>query len=412
MKTIVFIGLNKSGSSRDAVKAAVQLGYCTVVYTNNKKQIEQRKDYPEINQLIYLETLTIGEIKKANTLLQLKGFEILAITSFVDQYVYIASKLADEFCENVLSSEAIYVMENKSETRKFFEGKPYTPNFLIFEKNNSFPLERLIDKLKFPIMVKCAMSTGSKDVLYSSSLQELKKNFAQLKRKNPDETYIFEEYVEGDQYLVEVLVYNDEIKTAAIIKQEITRGERFIITGYNLIAEIDSTFEKGIKEVLTSIVESLKIKNGTFHIEMRLTQYGWKLIEINPRISGGSMNRMIQAAYGYNLVEETLKMLTGETPSLEKRTNKFSCTKHIIIDKKGVLKKVTGKKAALQIPGIVEVYIKPRKGTLLTPPLSMGHRYAYVIAIGDTMEEAERIAKDAANKIRFHLIEEEPLKND
>lgn len=406
MKTIVFIGLNKSGSSRDAVKAAAQLGYCTVVYTNNKKQIEQRKDYPEINQLIYLETLTIVELKKANTLLQSKGFEIITITSFVDQYVFVASTLADEFCANVLSSEAIYVMENKSRTREFFEWKPYTPNFFILEKNKSYPLERLIDKLKFPIMVKCAMSTGSKDVLFASNLQELKKSFAQLKEKNPDETFLFEEYIEGDQYLVEVLVYNKEITTAAIIKQEITRGRRFIITGYNLIAEVDPNFEKGINEVLASIVDSLGIKNGTFHIEMRLSQNGWKIIEINPRISGGSMNRMIQAAYGFSLVEETLKMLTGETPSLEKRTNKFAYTQHIIIDKKGILEKVTGKNAALQTPGVVEVYIKPRKGTLLIPPLSMGHRYAFVIAVGDTMEEAKRIAEEAAKKIQFHLRED------
>jgi hypothetical protein len=67
------------------------------------------------------------------------------------------------------------------------------------------------------------------------------------------------------------------------------------------------------------------------------------------------------------------------------------------------LEKVTGKGRAEDTPGVEEVYVKPKVGTYLTPPLSMGHRYAYVIAKGTTMEEAQSIAKQAANEITFHL---------
>ena len=49
------------------------------------------------------------------------------------------------------------------------------------------------------------------------------------------------------------------------------------------------------------------------------------------------------------------------------------------------------------------VYIQPKKGSLLVPPRSMGNRYAYVIATGDSKEEAKRNAKTAASKIQFIL---------
>ncbi|UZM97127.1 hypothetical protein OL548_17875 [Lysinibacillus sp. MHQ-1] len=52
---------------------------------------------------------------------------------------------------------------------------------------------------------------------------------------------------------------------------------------------------------------------------------------------------------------------------------------------------------------MVEVYVKPRKGTFLTPPLSMGHRYAYVIAQGSTLSEARNHATNAAKEIKFIL---------
>ena len=141
-------------------------------------------------------------------------------------------------------------------------------------------------------------------------------------------------------------------------------------------------------------------------MKLRLTKKGWKLIEINPRISGGAMNKMIQAAFGFNLVEETLKLFLGETPIISPKHRKYVFTQYVVISKKGILEKVTGKRRAKKSPGVLEVYVKPKKGTLLIPPLSMGHRYAYVIATGTSMEEAKNRAKSAANEITFHLEEE------
>jgi hypothetical protein len=40
---------------------------------------------------------------------------------------------------------------------------------------------------------------------------------------------------------------------------------------------------------------------------------------------------------------------------------------------------------------------------MLTPPMSMGNRYGYVIASGDTSDEAKANAINAASKIKFYL---------
>ncbi|WP_017753913.1 ATP-grasp domain-containing protein [Calidifontibacillus oryziterrae] len=404
MKTIVFIGVNKSGSSREAVKAAYQLGYHTVVFTNRKKQLEQRKEYTDVHQLIFVDSFDIDILKENIRFLQHRGHEIIVITSFVDQLVYIASSLADEFCHNYLSTDAIYIMENKRETRQFFLNERFTPAYSIIEKDTQLPLKRLPKNLDYPVMVKCATSTGSKDVLFCDNLTDLQKNIAYLKERNIEETIIIEEYIIGDQYLVEVLVYNEQIFTAAVVQQEITRGKRFIITGYGVLAEVDDDLEQEIRNIVESITASLNIKYGAYHLELRQTEKGLKLIEINPRISGGAMNKMIHAAFGYSLVEETIKMLIGEVPTLNKRINNFVYTQHVTVKKKGVLEKVTGRAKARRTPGVVEVYVKPRRGTVLIPPMSMGHRYAYVIAIGDTMKKARKIAKEAAKLIKFHII--------
>ena len=56
LKTIIFIGTNKSGSSREAIKAAERMGYFTVVFTNNEKQLQQREEYTDVHEMIFIDT--------------------------------------------------------------------------------------------------------------------------------------------------------------------------------------------------------------------------------------------------------------------------------------------------------------------------------------------------------------------
>lgn len=398
MKTIVFIGTNKSGSSREATKAAEKLGYFTVLFTSNERQFEQREQYVDIHKMIFVDTSNMEAMEAEILKLQSIGFDIKMIISFVDPYVHVASMLCDMFCQNLTSSKAIEIMEDKEATRKLLQSTLYSPQFTVIA-----PSEKPAGKLAFPIIIKSPKSTGSKDVLMAKDMKEFNKHLTALQQKYPSESIISEEYLKGEQYLVEVIVQEHRPHIIAVMRQDITRGKRFIITGYQLFANIPPNLVTGLETLCKSIVEIFDINTGAFHLELRLTTNGWKLIEINPRISGGAMNRMIEAAFGINLVEQTLKLFLGDKPDFTPKHYHFVYTKYLIVHKKGRLEKVTGKLRALKSPGIFDVYIKPKKGTILIPPLSMGHRYAYIIAQGSSISEAVSRANRAAHEIKFHM---------
>lgn len=406
LKTIIFIGTNKSGSSREAIKAAERLGYFTILFTNNEKQLRQRKEYMDVHEMIFLDTNNLSEMEKEIMVLQSKGKDIKTIVSFIDSNVHRASILCDAFCKNVTSSKAIGIMENKEQTRTFLNNQPYTPKFFVIKPGETIAFETITTQLDLPVVVKSPKSTGSKDVLLAKGKEQFEKHTANLLEKNPNESIIIEEYIDGDQYLVEALICTSKVQIAGIMKQEITRGKRFIITGYGVLVDVPIEVQVGIEAVLNSVISQFDIQNGALHLELRRSANGWKLIEINPRISGGAMNKMLQAAFGFNLVEETLKLYLGGNPSIQPRCMNHVFTQYLVVSKKGTLGKVTGKQRARNSPGVIEVYVKPKKGTKLMPPLSMGHRYAYVIAAGPSMEEAKVFAQNAANEITFHLAEE------
>lgn len=409
MKTIIFIGTNKSGSSREAIKAAERLGFYTVLLTDKSKLLYQRTEFPDVHEMILTKLTNYNELKSNIIKLEKQGKQIKGILSFVDPYVHVAATLSEEFCPSIVNTEPIMKMENKVLTRNLLKDLPVSPYYAIYTPDNS--LEDFIHKQKelLPLIVKSPLSTGSKDVLLANDVNELRVSMQGLLERKEKTPILLEEYLIGPQYLVEVLVHNGNVHIIAIIEQEITFFHRFIVTGYGLLAHVDEPLYNKIFETTSSVLQTFGMKNGTCHLEMRLVQGEWKLIEINPRISGGAMNRMIETAYGINLVEETIQLFLGNEPSLIKKQNKYVYTHYLTSNATGVLIKVTGKKRSSRYPGIEEVYIKPRKGKVLRPPFSMGDRYGYVLAASDVKEEAERMAKDAAKEIRFVL---EPINSD
>ena len=402
MKTIVFIGTQKSGSSREAIKAADELGYYTVLLTDRKNLLKQRTEFPDVHLMLLCDLDNIEEIRKAIRSLVVKALDLLAIASFVDIHCYTAALLSEEFGLNHFTTDAIGTMLNKISSRKVLSGTNYAPGFVMLSEES---IASKIEVRKYlPFIMKSPKSTGSKDVLKITSYKEFNHNRKKLFEKYPGEPILIEEYLDGPQYLVETIVNEGNLNIIAIIKQEITFGERFIITGYELLIHPEDDFYNKLKSAVETIISKHGLKYGPCHLEMRLVKQHWKLVEINPRISGGGMNDLVKLGLGINLVKETLKILIGEKPNLEPKYISNVFAQYVTVSESGILEKVSGKNKALKSPGVKKVYIKPRKGSLLTPPLSMGNRYAYVIATGNTAEDSKINAKFAASQISFKLI--------
>ncbi|MDC3416586.1 ATP-grasp domain-containing protein [Aquibacillus salsiterrae] len=404
MKSIIFIETNKSGSSREGIKAAEQLGYYTVLITSKKKLVKQREEFPDVHKFIYLPKITKKKVE--NRLEKFLGYshEIKAIISFIDNYVALAAQLCISFCNRSLSVKAIQSMEDKAISTEVLNGLEYSPTSHLC-KNLTTVYEKLDNyTIPLPFVMKAPNSTGSKDVLLVNKREEIKDSFNYLKKKYPNKSILIEEFISGPQYLIEGVVHKGKLAIVAIIKQEITFKDRFIITGYQYLANVEEPFYYSLEHAVNAIITKFEMDNGSFHMEMRRSTNGWKLIEINPRISGSAMNLIILNANGINLAKETVALYLGDKPNLVKEFEQPVFAQFLTVDKQGRLSKVTGKSRASNCEGICSVYIKPKKGQLVTPPMSMGHRYAYVIAKGETEEQAKERAKNAAAEIKFHIM--------
>ncbi|MGE7917599.1 ATP-grasp domain-containing protein [Viridibacillus sp. NPDC093762] len=402
MKSIIFIETTKSGSSREAIKAAARLGFLTVLLTERESFMVQRKEFPDVSQMIHTKKITEDFIRTKLRQLQQQGKIINAIVSFVDPFVSLAVQLMNELCESGISVEALKLMEDKTVLRTALRENATTPYFEVYQPTDD--LKHFINRsYHFPLIIKSAVSKGSKDVHLVENEFNMKTVMKKILTLYPNQNILLEEYLDGPQYLVELLVHNGKLTVVAVFKQDITKKIKFIITGYDLQLTLEEDLYDELYNAVESIINDLGVTNAACHIEIRYVNGNWKLVEINPRISGGAMNRMIEEAFGTNLVEETIKLYLGYEPDLKRKFEKPIYTHYLTSNSYGHLLKVTGKNKAAKQPGVREVYIKPRKGATIMPPLSMGHRYGYVIASGDSSDEAKRNAVNAASNIKFYL---------
>ncbi len=401
MKAIVFICTQRSYSSRDALIAARRLGYEVILLTN---RLYQKEEFEEVTKMVLCDVNRYEELKKTIIDLQNQGIDILTIISFIDYYGYIASKLADEFGIGCFTTDAILNMQDKVLSRNCLKNTTYVPWFQIVERNTQIKTDEMIKRL--PLILKNPHSTGSKDVYLVNTMEEYFEKLKQLFHKNHQ--IIVEKYLEGPQYLVETLVVNQKVHIIAVIEQEILlyKGHS-IITGYSLKHNMSEEFYNPLKQAVNEIITCHGMINGGCHLELRYINHKhWKLIEINPRISGAGMNQFILYGTGINLVEETIKLALKKPCQPTPKYELFTNAQYLICLLTGKLLKVTGRNDALHSQGVIQVFIKPRRGQSIYPPITMGNRYAFVIANGLSESEAKINAKVAASKIKFHILRE------
>ncbi|QVK21050.1 ATP-grasp domain-containing protein [Mycoplasmatota bacterium] len=395
MKAVVFIKTNKSGLSRDVIKACDRLNYYTILITDNKKQINQLDEYHDVHQMLYLEDLSLDKLKKYIKQNIKPHFEIVSILSFVDGYVTLASRLRDKFTFNPRNTNALEIMESKLRTREVFKDYDFSPIYIKAKMNKSDAF-----LLNYPFIIKKSSSSASRDVKKVDTVEDIPESFY-----NSDDVLV-EEYVDGEQYLFEVFVENGNPVYIVKFHQDniYTKNNSFIILGYSL--NKDDYITSNEEKIIIDITKKLEVQNGELHIEMRKNGDIYKLIEINPRTTGTGMNDIMKVASGIDYAEQILKFYLKEDFELPKvKENVY--THFLISEKEGESLRVTGKIKALNSPGVEVVFIKRRKGNYIRKPRHMGDRNGYIIATGETVEDAKKAALDAAKKITFHLREDE-----
>ena len=213
------------------------------------------------------------------------------------------------------SEECVKLSTNKHNMRKAFEenGDPSPKSIMVHSVEDLWGIE-----LTYPVIVKPVDRSGSRGITKLQSSVGLTEAIENAKEQGFEKYALVEEFAEGQEYSVEFISYNGKHHFLALTKKYTTGAPHFIETGHMEPAPVSEAQLDKVKRVVSHALDSLKIKNGASHSELKIDKDGnIKLIEIGARMGGDFIgSHLVQLSTGIDFVKAVIQIALGEEPCL------------------------------------------------------------------------------------------------
>lgn len=303
------------------------------------------------------------------------------------------SKASDKLHLHSISYETSFKATDKYEMIKAF--KAYgVPSPWYFDVDSYEELKALEGKVNFPCIIKPTDNAGSHGVAKVHDFEELLANYEYSHSCSRHGKVIVEEYLDGPEVSVEVMVVKGQVHILQITDKITTGAPHFVEMGHTQPSRLPEETQQRIREVAEAACLSLGLDKGPAHVEMKVTDRGPVMIELGARMGGDNITtHLVPLSTGIDMVGATIKVALGEDPDIRPTLHCGSAIRYFDVPF-GTIKSIEGVEEAERIPGVKQVTFTKGVGEESTPIQCSNDRIGFVIVQGETAEQAE----DACNK--------------
>ncbi|MBP7652181.1 alpha-hydroxy-acid oxidizing protein [Candidatus Dependentiae bacterium] len=263
---------------------------------------------------------------------------------------------------------------------------------------------RFSNKLGFPLVIKPSDNMGARGVKKVSNEDELFGAFSEAKSASPSGEIIIEKYMNGPELSIDMLLWENKPVIYGIADRIITREPYFIEIGHTLPSSLDQKIINEALEVMIKGCKALGIDTGAAKGDIKITETGPKIGELAARLSGGFMSAYtFPYSTGESIIKYAIQIALGIKPIIRKFTNYFYSVERAIIPNPGQILKIDGIEKASQVKGVKNIFMKVEIGDIIYSPTSNMDKAGNIIAVGETLEKAESIVKEAMSYINIEV---------
>jgi len=333
-----------------------------------------------------------------------------ALLTFSTFYVAQVAKLAAERKLRCLSPEAAERCHDKYETRLALSraGLP-TPEFWLI--TTEAEARELADRATFPLVAKPRAGSSSAGVKLMTCPTELLAHIAMLRARTVNERgqvskphALVEQMLDGPEFSVETFSL-DPFRTVVIgvTAKHLSPAPYFTELGHDFPANLPGAEEAAIVACALEALRAVGFDSGPAHTEIRLTNRGPVVIEINPRLAGGMIPELIRYARGIDLTSTWLDFALGCEVDLAPSRSEVAGIRFLTAPKDGRLVAVEGLADASVIDGTRVVRFDGKLGQTVRRPTSGLDRLGFVIASGPDAGQVERSLTAATQRIQIQV---------
>ena len=281
------------------------------------------------------------------------------------------------------------------------------------EQNVPSPWYFVVDTLKelkthekdvsFPCIIKPTDNAGSHGVAKVYSFQELLDNYEYSQSCSRHGKVIVEEYLDGPEVSVEVMVVNGEVNILQITDKITTEAPHFVEMGHTQPSRLPMNVQTAIRNVTVAACKAIGIDKGPAHVEMKVTKRGPVMIELGARMGGDNITtHLVPLSTGIDMVGSTIKVALGEEPDITPTLHCGSAIRYFEVPF-GTINSIEGVNEAKMIPGVKQITFTKDVGEESTPIQCSNDRIGFVIAQGADAQAAVSSCEKAKSQIKINI---------
>ncbi|RKX65228.1 hypothetical protein DRP44_06760, partial [candidate division TA06 bacterium] len=304
-----------------------------------------------------------------------------------------------------ISPEVAKIATNKALMReKFVEHGVPSPRFRKVRTLDE--AKEAAKEIGFPVVIKPVDNAGSRGVSKIDNMSGLADAFNYAQKNSRIGDVIIEDFVEGIECTIEGMTYNNKTEILAISEKKKPGGHYRVATDLTYPPSFPEEMIENIKGVVRLAIEAIGIDIGPTHSEVIVTPQ-WKtvLIEVAARGGGfGVFSDVIPLVSGVDAVLENIKMCIGQKPDIKPKYER-GVVLRFFAPHEGILKEIIGFDEAKLIKN-TEIGLFKKVGDTIPPLATDGDRTGYILAWGETREEAIKRANMVEEKVKFIVKDE------
>jgi len=178
-------------------------------------------------------------------------------------------------------------------------------------------------EIGYPVVLKPRSMAASIGVVRADTQEEL---LARYSVAAQELHYVFhgaeigtlvEEYLDGPEISAESVVMEGEVHIVALTRKQVGLAPYFEELGHIVAPGEPLPQEQAIRAVVIAAHKALGLDYGVTHAELRLTEQGPRMIELNGRAAGDLIPYLVRLATGIDLSLAGAQVAVGEHPHLQ-----------------------------------------------------------------------------------------------
>ncbi len=263
--------------------------------------------------------------------------------------------------------------------RLYTYNKKIAPEYTVVSDTTKASLERIEQKVGFPLVVKPTGLAASRLVTICFHKEELETNLKKVFKKinsvyeetggNWKPQVLVERFMDGDMYSIDAYVSGrGKVYFVPMVHVKTGRSIGFDdFFGYQQMTPTGLNKEStaAARDVARQAIKALALRSTTAHIELMKTESGWKIIELAARV-GGYRQQMYEYSYGINHTANDILIRIPEQVHIKRKIKGHTVYMKFFAKKEGYLSKLIGIKRAQELKSFKEIIVNKKIGDLCT----------------------------------------------